>query len=137
MPGKEPADEGGSAPCSHTMQGARAPGETPDLHGAHLAATKANWEEKQIGAACDALVPGFGLGSYFMLQMPGSSPQHTSLLLLSSPHWELLLLRFSLSSPVRQLAILLECEHSYCLLNYLDVSDAMSKCFARPDPVSV
>lgn len=133
---------GASTASSHAMWGARAPRETPGPRGAHLAAAKANLEEKQIGAACDALVPGFGLGFCFMWLMPGSSPLHASLVPLPSPHMELLLLwlwlHVSLPSPVTQSAkLLLECENSYCLPDYPDASDAMIKYFARPDPVSV
>lgn len=127
---------GDSTPSSHTVQGAGSP------RGAHLAATETNQKEKKIGAACDALVPGFGLGFRFMLQMPGSSPLHTSLVPPSSPRQELLLLwlllHVSLPSPVTQSAkLLLERENSYYPPNYPDVSDAMIKYFARPDPVSV
>ena len=92
---------GDSTPSSHATQGPRDPEETPGPHGAHLATTKANHKEEQIGTACNALVPGFGLGFRFV---PGSSPLHTSLVLPSSPRWELLLLQLllqvSLPSPV-------------------------------------
>lgn len=129
-----------STPFSHAVQGARAPGETPGPRGSHLAATKANQKGKQIGAAYDALVPGFGLGFRFMLRMPSSSPLHTSPVALSLPRRGLLRLRLrvSLPFPVTQTAkLLFECENGYCLPDYPDVSDAMIKYFARPDPVSV
>lgn len=39
----------------------------------HLSATKPSQKEKQIGAACNNLFPGFGWGFCFKLQIPGSS----------------------------------------------------------------
>lgn len=125
VPGKETASEGGQ----HSLLPCHVPRETPGLCGARLAATKANWKEKQIGDACYALVQVFV-----------SSCGHLAPLSCTLPwSWLLrLLLHVSLPSPVTQSAkLLLERENNYCLPHHPDVSDAMIKYFARPHPLSV